>query len=65
MRLVTALVMTGLLAGAGEAAAQADESRFFLSVSGAFEPGTQTISDDGTFPLYEDCLLYTSPSPRD
>lgn len=54
MRLVTALVMAGLLAGAGEAAAQADESRFFLSVSGAFEPGTQTISDDGTFPLYEE-----------
>jgi len=54
MRLVTALVMAGLLVGAGEAAAQSDESRFFLSVSGAFEPGTQKISDDGTFPLYDE-----------
>lgn len=54
MRLLTALVVAGLLAGAGEAAAQADESRFFLSVSGGFEPGTQTFSDDGTFPLYDE-----------
>ena len=54
MRLVTALVMAALLAGASEAAAQADESRFFLSVSGAFEPGTETYSDDGTFPLYDE-----------
>lgn len=52
MRLVTALVTAALLAGANEAAAQADESRFFLSVSGAFEPGTQDLADDGTFPLY-------------
>lgn len=54
MRLVMALVMAGLLAGAGEAAAQADESRFFLAVSGAFEPGSQTFTDDGTFPLYDE-----------
>lgn len=54
MRLVTALVMAGLLAGVNEAAAQTDESRFFLSVSGAFEPGSQTYSDDGTFSLYDE-----------
>jgi hypothetical protein len=54
MRLVTALVMAGLLAGVNEAAAQTDESRFFLSVSGAFEPGSQTYSDDGTFNLYDE-----------
>jgi hypothetical protein len=54
MRLVTALVMAGLLAGVNEAAAQTDESRFFLSVSGAFEPGTQTYADDGTFSLYDE-----------
>lgn len=54
MRLVTALVMAGLLAGVHEAAAQTDESRFFLSVSGAFEPGSQTYADDGTFSLYDE-----------
>ncbi len=54
MRLATVLVMAGLLAGASEAAAQDDESRFFLSVSGGFEPGTQTYSDNGAFPLYDE-----------
>ena len=54
MRLVTALVMAGLLAGVNDAAAQTDESRFFLSVSGAFEPGKQTYADDGTFSLYDE-----------
>lgn len=54
MRLLTALVVASVLAGVGEAAAQADESRFFLSVSGAFEPGKQTFADDGTFPLYDE-----------
>jgi hypothetical protein len=54
MRCVTALAVAGVLVSASGAAAQADESRFFLSVSGAFEPGTQTYADDGTFPLYEE-----------
>ncbi len=54
MRLVTALVMAGLLAGVHEAAAQTDESRFFLSVSGAFEPGSQTYADEGTRSLYDE-----------
>lgn len=54
MRLVTALVVAGLLTGAVDAAAQADESRFFLSVNGALEPGTQTYTDDGTFRLYDE-----------
>lgn len=54
MRLVTALVAAGLLASASQAWAQADQSRFFLSVSGAFEPGSQTYSDDGRFRLYDE-----------
>lgn len=54
MRLVTALVVAGLLGGAAQAQAQQDQSRFFLSVSGALEPGTQTFSDDGRFRLYDE-----------
>jgi hypothetical protein len=54
MRLVTALVLAVILAAENDAAAQTDESRFFLSVSGAFEPGTQTYADDGTFSLYDE-----------
>ena len=54
MRLVTALVMAGLLAGVNDATAQTDESRFFLSVSGAFEPGSQTYADEGTRSLYDE-----------
>lgn len=54
MRFVTALAVAGVLAGATSAAAQSDESRFFLSVSGAFEPGSQTYQDDSTFTLYEE-----------
>jgi hypothetical protein len=54
MRLVTALVMAGLVAGAGEAAAQADESRFFLSVSGGVEPGSQSFADEITFSRYDE-----------
>lgn len=54
MRFVTALAVAGVLAGATGAAAQSDESRFFLSVSGAFEPGSQTYQDDSTFSLYDE-----------
>lgn len=54
MRIVAALAMVGVLAGAGSASAQTDESRFFLSVNGALEPGTQTYADEGTFPLYDE-----------
>lgn len=54
MRFVTALAVAGVLASATGAAAQSDESRFFLSVNGAFEPGSQTYQDDSTFTLYEE-----------
>lgn len=54
MRLLTTLVAACVLAGAVEAAAQTDQSRFFLGVSGAFEPGTQKYADNGTFTLYDE-----------
>lgn len=54
MRIVTALVMTGLLAGVSEASAQTDDTRFYINLNGAFEPGTQTYADDGTFRLYDE-----------
>ncbi len=55
MRLVMALVVAGLFVGSTDAAAQqGDETRFFLSVSGGFEPGKQSYADDGTFSLYEE-----------
>ncbi|MFN7978922.1 MAG: hypothetical protein U0P30_12350 [Vicinamibacterales bacterium] len=54
MRFVTALAVAGVLAGVTSAAAQSDESRFYLSVNGAFEPGSQTYKDDGTFKLYDE-----------
>lgn len=61
MRFVTALAMTGLLVSAGTAAAQTDDTRFYINVNGAFEPGTQTYADNGTFPLYgENGTLSTS-----
>jgi hypothetical protein len=54
MRVLTAVVVAGLVAGAADATAQTDESVFFLSVNGAIEPGKQTYSDDGTFRLYDE-----------
>lgn len=54
MRIVAALVMAGLLAGVTEASAQTGDSLFYINVSGAFEPGTQTYADDGTFRLYDE-----------
>jgi hypothetical protein len=57
MRVSTAVVVAGLAiaTSATSAAAQAvDESRFFLSVNGAIEPGKQTYSDDLTFRLYDE-----------
>lgn len=63
MRIVAALAMVGVLAGVGTAAAQTDESRFFLSVSGAFEPGSQTYSADGDFPLYDETGRVNVSSP--
>lgn len=54
MRFLTVLATAGLLAGVGTAAAQTDDTRFYINVNGAFEPGTQTYSDDGTFRLYDE-----------
>jgi hypothetical protein len=54
MRMVAALVMAGWLVGVSGAWAQTDESRFYINVNGAFEPGTQTYADDGTFRLYDE-----------
>lgn len=52
MRLVTAMVMVGALTWGHDAAAQTDETRFFVSLSGALEPGSQDYADNGTFDLY-------------
>jgi hypothetical protein len=54
MRVLTIVMVAALHAGATEAAAQTDQSRFFLGVSGSFEPGTQTYDDNGTFTLYDE-----------
>jgi hypothetical protein len=56
MRVAAALMVAAVvMAGPSSALAQtADGSRFMLSLSGAFEPGTQTYADDGTFLLYDE-----------
>ena len=41
MRVLTALVVAGLMVSAADAAAQTEESRFFLSVNGAL--GAPTV----------------------
>jgi len=40
--------------GPSTAWAQTDESRFMLSLNGAFEPGDEDFTDDGTFTLYDE-----------
>ncbi|MEZ5294567.1 MAG: hypothetical protein R2745_26035 [Vicinamibacterales bacterium] len=54
MRVVTFVMAAGLLASAVDVAAQTDESRFFIGLSGAFEPGTQIYSDGSTFSKYDE-----------
>jgi len=40
--------------GPSTAWAQTDESRFMLSLNGAFEPGDEDFTDDGSFTLYDE-----------
>jgi len=55
MRFLAAMAVAGCVAlGAQSASAQTDDSRFYINLSGAFEPGSQTYSDDGTFRLYDE-----------
>lgn len=55
MRFLTALaVASGVVLGAQSASAQSDDSRFYINLNGAFEPGSQTYADDGTFRLYDE-----------
>ena len=36
-----------------------------LDNDGTFETSSEDVDEDGVFDLINDCLLYTSPSPRD
>lgn len=54
MRFLAALAVAGVVLGAQSVNAQTDDSRFYINVSGAFEPGSQTYADDGTFRLYDE-----------
>lgn len=55
MRVAGALAVAAVVAiGPSVAWAQTDESRFMLSLSGAFEPGDEEFTDDGTFRLYDE-----------
>lgn len=55
MRFAAAMVVVGVAAfGPAAASAQTDEPRFLLSLNGAFEPGSESFSDDGTFTLYDE-----------
>ncbi len=55
MRFLAAVAVAGFVAlGAQSASAQTDDSRFYINLNGAFEPGSQTYADDGTFRLYDE-----------
>ncbi len=55
MRFFKAIVVAGCVAGSAiDVAAQTDDSRFYINLNGAFEPGSQTYSDSGTFRKYEE-----------
>jgi hypothetical protein len=56
MRFSAALMVAAVVAfGPNPAFAQADEeSRFMLSLNGAFEPGDEEFTEDGTFTLYDE-----------
>jgi hypothetical protein len=47
-------VVTGVVFGAHGASAQTDETRFMLSLNGAFEPGDETFADESVFNLYDE-----------
>jgi hypothetical protein len=55
MRFAAAMVLAGTTALIPNVvSAQTDDSRFYLNLNGAFEPGSQTYADDGTFRLYDE-----------
>ena len=55
MRFAAAMVLAGTVALIPRGvSAQTDDSRFYINVNGAFEPGSQTYADDGTFRLYDE-----------
>ena len=55
MRFAAAMVLAGTVALIPSGvSAQTDDSRFYINVNGAFEPGSQTYADDGTFRLYDE-----------
>ncbi|MGE0362154.1 MAG: hypothetical protein AB7H93_11460 [Vicinamibacterales bacterium] len=55
MRVAGATVVAAMVAiGPSTAWAQTDESRFMLSLNGAFEPGDEDFTDDGSFTLYDE-----------
>ena len=55
MRFSAAIVLVGAVAlMPSVVSAQTDDSRFYINVNGAFEPGSQTYADDGTFRLYDE-----------
>ncbi|MGD9903705.1 MAG: hypothetical protein AB7U83_09550 [Vicinamibacterales bacterium] len=63
MRVAGALMVAAMVvAGPATAWAQVDESRFMLSLNGAFEPGDETFTDDGTFTLYDEAGRLTVSS---
>lgn len=54
MRVAAAVVVAVVAFGPSLASAQTDETRFMLSLNGAFEPGDEEFTDDGPFTLYEE-----------
>lgn len=55
MRVAAAVaVAAAVMFSPGTASAQTDESRFMLSLNGAFEPGDEEFTDDSTFTLYDE-----------
>ncbi len=55
MRFAAVLALAGAVALIpGGVSAQTDDSRFYLNLNGAFEPGSQTYADAGTFRLYDE-----------
>ena len=54
MRVVAAVVVVMAAFGPNVALAQTEEARFLISASVGFQPGDQTVADDGTFTLYDE-----------
>jgi hypothetical protein len=54
MRAAAAVMVALATFGPSAAFAQTEEARFLISASAGFQPGDQTIADDGTFTLYDE-----------